>query len=124
MNLRKDIVKHANYPPNPSEQGVYTRLKPSETHKGGVGVFAITNIFEGTEIFSGNESEVYLKESSELDKLPSEMRSLHDDFCVIRNKSKSYGCPKNFNNMMTVGGYLNHSNNPNVKPDAECRFLQ
>jgi hypothetical protein len=96
--------------------GVYARIRQSKIH--GVGVFAIRDIPAGTEIFKGDDGElVWMKRSAlKLDKLPLEIRRLYDQFCLIKDKGETYGCPKSFN-LMTVAWYLNHSKTPNVGCD-------
>jgi len=102
--------------------GVYTRLRPSNIH--GVGVFAIRDIPEGTRIFQDDDSELIWKKRSELnlDELPQEIGSLYDQFCLIKEKGETYGCPKSFN-LMTVAWYLNHSKTPNVGCDKDYMFF-
>jgi len=99
---------------------VFTRLCPSPIH--GVGVFAIRNIKKGTYIFYGDDEDLIWIEKSNLKKLPKEMRKLYDDFCVIKDGGKLYGCPKNFN-LMTVAWYLNSSKSPNVGCDENFNFF-
>jgi SET domain-containing protein len=100
--------------------GVYTRLRPSKVH--GVGVFAIRKIKKGTNIFSGDDADVVWIKKSSLRRLPGEIRKLYEDFAVIRNDGTEYGCPKSFN-VLTVGWYLNESENPNVRCDKSFDFL-
>jgi hypothetical protein len=121
IDLRQDVAKLTN-PQRAPHEGVCTRLMPSKIHKDGIGVFAIKYIPKGTEIFAGDDSELVWLESRELDGLPTNIRQLYDDFCVIKDKGRHYGCPKNFN-CMTVGWYLNHSKNPNVESDDQFNFL-
>jgi len=100
--------------------GVYTRLRPSKIH--GVGVFAIRKIRKGTNIFSGDDAEMVWIEKSSLRGLPREIRRLYEDFAVIRNHATEYGCPRNFN-VLTVGWYLNESDDPNVACDKDFDFF-
>lgn len=100
-------------------EGVYTRLRPSEIHKGGVGVFAIAKIEEGTPLFSDDNEEMLWIEEQSLPKAPKEIRKLYDDFAVI--KGKRYGCPRTFNRL-TMAWYLNEPKSgqrPNVLCDSE-----
>lgn len=103
----------------PPHEGVYTRLRPSPIH--GVGVFAIRRIKKGTYVFPGDEEPMRWVKAKTLKGLPKEVRRLYEDFCVIKDGGKSYGCPRNFN-VMTVGWYLNESKTPNVASDAKCEF--
>jgi SET domain-containing protein len=94
-------------------EGVYARIRPSKIH--GVGVFAIRDIPKGTKLFREDDSElIWMKRSDlQLDKLPQGIRQLYDQFCLIKDKGETYGCPKSFN-LMTVPWHLNHSKTPNV----------
>jgi hypothetical protein len=74
---------------------VYTRLGPSRVH--GVGVFAICKIKMGTPIFYGDDEEMIWVEKARLRGLPKEIRRLYEDFCVVTEKGRVYGCPRNFN---------------------------
>ena len=102
-------------------EGVFARIKPSEIH--GVGVFAICDIPKGTKLFPEDESEIiWMKKSAlKLDEMPQEIRQLYDQFCLIKNKGETYGCPKSFN-LMTIAWYLNHSKTPNVGCDRDYTF--
>jgi len=102
-------------------EGVYARLKPSNIH--GVGVFAICDIPKGTYLFSEDESELIwtTKKALKLDEMPKEIRQLYDQFCLIKDKGVTYGCPRNFN-LMTIAWYLNHSKTPNVGSDKDYTF--
>jgi len=102
---------------------VYVRLQTSDIH--GIGVFAIRDIPKGTGVFPDDKSEVVWLKAEELNLsgLPDGVRRLYEDFCcIIQNKGRLYGCPKNFN-LMTVAWYLNHSKKPNVRCDRDCRFF-
>ena len=102
--------------------GVYARTRKSKIH--GVGVFAIRDIPKGTKVFPEDEGELIWKRrnSLRLDELPLEIRRLYDQFCLIKDKGETYGCPKNFN-LMTVAWYLNHSKTPNVGCDKDYIFF-
>jgi len=103
-------------------KGVYARIRPSKIH--GVGVFAIRDIPKGIKIFAGDDSElIWMKRSAlKLDDLPEAIKRLYDQFCLIKDKGETYGCPKSFN-LMTVPWYLNHSKNPNVGCDKNYIFF-
>jgi SET domain-containing protein len=92
---------------------VYTRLRPSTIH--GVGVFAIRRIEKGTPLFAGDEDIVWVDQGYVAD-LPKKIKKLYDDFAII--KDGKYGCPTNFN-LLTMGWYLNDSDDPNVAVDDE-----
>jgi hypothetical protein len=108
------LDKHS-YP----HEGVYSRLRPSQNHKGGVGVFAIMKIDKGTPLFSADNEEMLWMEEQSLPKTPKEIRKLYDDFAVI--KDRRFGCPPNFNRL-TMAWYLNEpkrGQHPNVGCDIE-----
>ena len=46
---------------------------------------------------------------------------MYDDFCVIKDNGKQYGCPQNFN-QLTMAWYMNHSDTPNVEIDENYDF--
>ena len=97
---------------------VCTRLQQSNIH--GVGVFAIRDIKKGTSLFSDSEDEIVWIDERQIEHLPREIRKLYDDFAII--KDRKYGCPTNFNRL-TMGWYLNDSNNPNVAVDGEYNMM-
>jgi SET domain-containing protein len=103
----------------PPHYGVYTRLRPSR--RGGVGVFAVRAIRKGTPVFYKDEDEIVWVEKGQLQRLPGPIRRLYDDFCIIKDGGRLYGCPANFNRL-TVSWYLNFSSKPNVACDREFRF--
>ena len=95
-------------------EGVYTRLRPSGIHKGGVGVFAIQKIEKRSPLFEGDNDEMLWVEEALLPKGPKEIRRLYADFPVINGGR--YGCPPTFNRL-TVAWYLNEpkkGDRPNV----------
>ena len=102
--------------------GVYARIMPSKIH--GVGVFAIQDIPKGTKLFQEDDSElIWMRRSAlKLEELPKGIRQLYDQFCLIKDKGETYGCPKSFN-LMTVAWYLNHSKTPNVGCDKDYTFF-
>lgn len=93
----------------------FTRLQPSPIH--GVGVFAIRDIREGTNIFSDDISEMEWIDATKVAQTSGEIRRLYDDFCVQRKGE--YGCPEGFNNL-TVSWYLNEPT-PGHAPNVICR---
>ncbi len=110
---------------NLPHHGVYTRLKPSRAHEGGVGVFAVRKISKGAHIFHGDEETQYVDlDKWEVERVPSELREVYEDFCIIRNHGQLYRCPKNFN-LMTISWYLNEpkaGEQPNVRCDEADLF--
>lgn len=117
MRLHGLIRKHCRgrdtTPPLPDVHS-FTRIRPSKIH--GVGVFAIRQIPQGTNIFSDDRSEMVWLKSREIDGKSGETRKLYDDFCVIKNGR--YGCPKGFNNL-TVSWYINEPE-AGQKPNVVC----
>lgn len=81
-------------------------LKPSKAVGGGVGVFALHDIAEGTylELFLKDFEEELLNE----EEVPEELRG----YCIYQENNKIL-CPKHFNRM-DIGNYLNHSDNANT----------
>lgn len=95
-------------------ENVYTRLKPSTIH--GVGVFAIRTIPKGTSIFPHDSQRVVWVTKNEIKHLRGDVRRLYDDFCIVKDKGRTYGCPSNFS-LMTIAWFLNeppHGQEPNV----------
>jgi hypothetical protein len=105
---------------------VYSRLKPSKVHKGGVGVFAIIKIKKGAYLFHGDLEEMKWIEKSKLPRRPTEIRKLYKDFAVITtdevDKKTRYGCPVSFNRL-SVAWYINRSHKPNVRCDENYHFF-
>jgi len=113
MKKRKTDKKSPHYQ-------VLTRLRPSQIH--GIGVFAICKIKKGTPIFYGDDEEIVWVQKDDLRNLPVEIKRLYDDFCIVADKGRLYGCPKNFNSL-TVAWYLNSSSRPNVRCDKNYHFF-
>jgi hypothetical protein len=101
--------------------GVYTRLAPSRISGAGVGVFAIRKIEKDTDIFNGEYDKIKWINVKELGSLTGEIRKLYDDFCVIKDNGKLYGCPESFNQLIPCW-YLNSSDNPNVRCDEKAEY--
>jgi SET domain-containing protein len=101
---------------------VYARIQPSKIH--GVGVFAIRDIPKGTRLFPEDDVELVWRkrDALKLGELPKEVRELYDQFCLIKDRGETYGCPKSFN-LMTTAWYLNHSADPNVGCDKDYSFF-
>jgi hypothetical protein len=111
ISLRSEIKKLTTSTTPPlaaAHVGVYTRLQKS-SH--GVGVFAIRDIPEGTNVFAGDDNEIREIDKNDFANVQPEIKKLYEDFCVWQD-GKVKG-PSNFNNL-TVGWYLNHSDTPNV----------
>jgi hypothetical protein len=99
--------------------GVYTRLGVSHVADACVGVFAISDIPSGADVFGEDNAETVMVKKSETLSFSPEIRKLYHDFCVLKNGT--YECPVNFN-ALTVSWYLNTSKTPNVRADSDLRF--
>jgi hypothetical protein len=111
ISLRREIKKLTTPHLAAAHAGVYTRLLKS-TH--GIGVFAVKDIPEGTNVFAGDTNEMREIDKNDFAQVEPAIRQLYEDFCVWKD-GKIRG-PANFNNL-TVGWYLNHSDTPNVRCD-------
>jgi hypothetical protein len=100
-------------------EGMYARLGISTVAGAGVGVFAVSDIPIGTDVFGADDAETVMVEKTETLGLRPEIRKLYHDFCVLKNGT--YECPVSFNSL-TVSWYLNTSETPNVRPDSDLRF--
>lgn len=103
-------------------EGVYVRLGVSPRE--GVGVFAIRDIPQGTDIFGNDTVEMVWVDKSALDaaRLTHEERLLYAAFAVVQGDK--VGCPINFHNL-TPGWYLNEPSEgeePNVAVDEALHF--
>lgn len=98
--------------------GVFVRLAQSQLH--GVGVFAIRDIAEGTNVFQHDNTEMVWIEENELHGLPQETQKLYEDFGVYKNRR--VGVPPNFN-QLTPAWYVNNSENPNLRCDENYDFI-
>jgi uncharacterized protein len=98
-------------------ENVYTRLKSSLN---GVGVFAIRDIPIGTRLFVGDIGETVQILVSDVEKVQdTELRRMYYDFCPVIKSH--FIAPADFN-QMTMGWYINHSHDPNVKVDEFLQF--
>jgi hypothetical protein len=95
---------------------VYTRLRPSRVHKGGVGVFAIRDIKKGAHLFPGDEEDMVWVAKDKVARTPPAIRKLYQDFAVL--KGGKFGAPPNFN-LLTVAWYLNEPK-AGKKPNVYC----
>lgn len=97
---------------------LYTRIKACSK---GVGVFAIRDIPEATKLFVGDIGETVQLPVSDVDGLEdAELRRMYYDFCPV--KDGRFIAPVDFN-QMTMGWYLNHSDDPNVEVDDRIHFV-
>lgn len=105
--LALDHLSGATDTPVLPHEGVYTRLRCSPID--GVGVFAISDIPQGAALFKGDDTTLIRVDAEQIRNLPSQLRRLYDDFCVLQNGK--YVCPTNFNTL-TVGWYINDARRP------------
>ena len=122
LKVAKYLFPNINYysailPPKLPHRDVFTRLGVSKIH--GVGVFAIKNIPKGINVFSGDDEEMIWIDKEDIEYAEPEIQKLYDDFCII--KDNKFGCPKSFN-QLTVGWYINSSNDPNVEIREDSNF--
>jgi hypothetical protein len=99
---------------------VYTRLRPSIVHKGGVGVFAIKRIKKGQICFPADSDEMVWVAKNRRPNAPKSVRDLYHDFGVFR-KGRC-GCPTSFDRL-TPAWYVNDSKTPNVRRDRGFDFI-
>ncbi len=97
--------------------GVYARIGTSRMH--GVGVRAIREIPAGTLVFQGESERVAWVSRAWVRHLPREVRALYEDFGMV--SGALIGVPPSLN-MLSVGGYVNHSDRPNVEAGDDGRF--
>lgn len=90
-------------------------LKPSTIPNGGVGVFMLHDVAEGTmmELFTPE----FFKEERTLDRVevPAELQG----YCLELPDGKLQ-CPGNFSRM-DIGNYLNHSDHANLRWDEHTK---
>ena len=104
---------------------VYARLGVSKIH--GIGVIAIIDIPKGTDPFKydyGSDHGQYYKFPAEklMKGLKPAIKKLYDDFCVFEDNNKTVWTPKSFNSI-SVGWYLNHSREPNMRAEPEGEYF-
>jgi hypothetical protein len=98
-------------------ENLYTRLQAGAD---GIGVFAIRDIPEGTVLFAGDMDTTTRVLPSKVENIDDEeIRRMYVEFCPMIEGA--FVAPKDFNKM-TMGWYLNHSDNPNVASDKSLRF--
>ena len=93
-------------------EGVFARIGPSRIH--GVG-----DIPAGVAVFRGESERVVWVARAVVRRLPAELRRLYTDFAMVWGDR--LGVPSTLN-MLSVGWYLNHSEQPNVEADEDGRF--
>jgi len=102
--LKKDILERI--------KNTYCRLKASSTH--GVGVFAVRDIPENINPFSGFPDQQWQRFSlNELKEIDQNIMEMIDDFFVLE-KDDTVNIPEYGLNGMDVSFFVNHSDNPNL----------
>ncbi len=96
---------------------LYTRIRGAAN---GVGVFAIRDIPAGTVLFAGDTGPTVRVPISDVMQIEDlEIRRMYLDFCPV--VSGALVCPADFN-QLTMGWYLNHSDEPNIAADVGVQF--
>jgi hypothetical protein len=116
-DARARRARPANSRPRSPHEGVFARIGLSRIH--GVGVVAIRDIPAGVAIFRGESERVVWVARDVVRRLPAELRKLYTDFAMVWGDR--LGVPYTLN-MLSVGWYLNHSEQPNVEADEDGRF--
>ncbi|MCE9561049.1 MAG: SET domain-containing protein [Planctomycetes bacterium] len=99
---------------------LHFRLKPSTIPEAGVGVFATTNIPQGTmlrELFGDDDVRRLSWEEFAAWDVPEDVKEHY----VTRYETECF-VPKDLNRM-SVGWYLNDSETPNVAHDANYNYF-
>ena len=97
---------------------VYTRLRAGAN---GIGVFAIQNIPRGTVLFAHDRGETTNVPIQQIELLADEdVKQMYFDFCPLIDGT--FVAPRSFDEI-TMGWYLNHSDEPNVSGDKNLRFV-
>jgi hypothetical protein len=107
---KRDSLPHRN---------LYTRIQVSPSN--GVGVFAIRDIPEGTRLFVGDIGETKLVSIEDVEAIAEpEIRRMYIDFCPVVDGY--FVAPADFN-QITMGWYMNHSEEPNVAVLGDLQFV-
>jgi SET domain-containing protein len=102
--LKKDIIERI--------RNTYCKLKASSIQ--GVGVFAVRDIPENINPFSGIPDQKWLRFSmDELGEIDKNIMEMIDDFFVIE-KDDTVNIPEYGLNGMDMSFFVNHSDNPNL----------
>jgi SET domain-containing protein len=98
-------------------EGVFARIGPSRLH--GVGVVAIRTIPANTLVFRGEDERVVWLRRSTVRRMPTAIRALYEDFGIV--DGDMLGVPPSLNRL-SVGWYVNHSDQPNLAAGDDGRF--
>ncbi|MBA3898049.1 MAG: SET domain-containing protein [Sphingomonadaceae bacterium] len=109
--------------PHLPHDDVRVRLAPSPI--AGIGVFALTAIRTGTEIFANDARAIRWVSAAVLEQpdLQPWQRAFYDDFAI--RMGDQLGCPDSFD-LLTTGWFLNEpidGMSPNVRATADFRFV-
>jgi SET domain-containing protein len=91
-------------------------LRPSAIS--GVGVFTTAPIVKGEHLRLWQEEDWRFVSRAEAETDP-EVRELRDTYCVT--DASGYWCPLDFHRM-SIGWYMNHSDQPNVSTSRELNY--
>jgi SET domain-containing protein len=94
---------------------VYCRLKPSEVHKTGVGVFAIKDIPKNVNPFNNSfmaQEAIIINKNKIKDLDPEILSLLHDQHPT---SDSSQQIISNFPNQLIWTNYINYTDNPNIE---------
>lgn len=98
---------------------LYTRLRTSPGK--GIGVFAIRDIPEGCNPFAGDDVATTWVSAAIVHAIADvELRRMYLDFCPL--VEGRYLAPADFNRM-PISWYMNHSDQPNMRCDANVNFV-
>lgn len=97
--------------------GVYARIGVSRLH--GTGVIAIRAIQKGELVFRGEDERAVWVSRAFVRTLPKAVRALYEDFGMV--DGDLLGVPRNLNRL-SVGWYVNHSDEPNLAAGDDGRF--
>jgi SET domain-containing protein len=98
---------------------MHFRLKKSTIEEAGIGVFSTSHIKEGQNLKTlFNENDVRWLTEEEFEKLKVSEELKHN-FAI--HYEDGYSLPADFNHI-SVGWYLNHSDNPNLYSDEEYEY--
>lgn len=89
-------------------------LKPSTVESGGIGVFAVHGIKNGTRLKLFTDS--FEEELRDKEDVPEALQG----YCLDHESGKLQ-CPKYFNRM-DIGNYLNHSRKANTRWDGKAYY--
>ena len=91
-------------------------LRPSAIS--GVGVFTTSPIADGEHLRLWQEEDWRFVTSTEVEADPA-LRELRETYCV--KDGAGYWCPLDFHRM-SIGWYMNHSDQPNVATSRELNY--